>query len=33
MKEQEGTLKLVNVSEQIKNSFRMVGFDKFLELD
>jgi anti-anti-sigma factor len=33
MKEQNGSLKLINVSEQIKNSFRMVGFDKFLELN
>lgn len=31
MKEQNnGTLKLENVPEQIKNSFKMVGFDKFL---
>lgn len=27
---QNGTLKLKNVSEQIRNSFKMVGFDKFL---
>ena len=30
LKAQEGTLKLKNVSEQIKNSFKLVGFDKFL---
>ena len=30
LKNQEGNLKLKNVSEQIKNSFKMVGFDKFL---
>ena len=29
MKER-GSLKLTNVSEQIRNSFKMVGFDKFL---
>ena len=27
---QNGVLKIKNVSEQLKNSFRMVGFDKFL---
>lgn len=27
---QNGTLKLKNVSEQLKSSFKMVGFDKFL---
>ena len=27
---QNGVLKLKNVSEQLKNSFKMVGFDKFL---
>ena len=30
LKEQEGTLRLKDVSEQIMNSFKMVGFDKFL---
>lgn len=30
LKEQNGTLKLANVSEQLMVSFRMVGFDKFL---
>lgn len=30
MKAQNGALKLKNVSEDLMNSFRMVGFDKFL---
>ena len=30
MKEQNGTLTIENVPEQIKTSFKMVGFDKFL---
>ena len=30
LKEQQGTIKLKNVSEQAMNSFKMVGFDKFL---
>lgn len=30
LKEQDGVVKLANVSEQIMNSFKMVGFDKFL---
>ena len=30
LKNQNGTLKLKNVSEQLMNSFRMVGFNKFL---
>ena len=30
LKEQNGVIKLANVSEQIMNSFKMVGFDKFL---
>ena len=30
LKEQEGVLKLTNVSEDLMNSFKMVGFDKFL---
>lgn len=27
---QNGVIKIKNVSEQLKNSFKMVGFDKFL---
>ena len=30
LKTLEGSLKLRNVSEQLMNSFKMVGFDKFL---
>ena len=30
LKAQNGTLKLKNVSEQLRNSFKLVGFDKFL---
>jgi anti-sigma B factor antagonist len=30
LKDQNGSIKLKNVPEQIKNSFKMVGFDKFL---
>lgn len=30
LKAQQGVLKLKNVSEGLMNSFRMVGFDKFL---
>lgn len=30
MKERNGVLKLKSVSENLMNSFRMVGFDKFL---
>lgn len=30
LKGKNGTLKLRNVSEQLINSFKMVGFDKFL---
>ena len=30
LKAQNGVLKLRNVSEQLKNSFKIVGFDKFL---
>ena len=30
MHTQQGVLKLKNVSEQIRNSFNMVGFDRFL---
>lgn len=30
LKEQNGVLKLKNVSEQLINSFKIVGFDKFL---
>jgi len=28
-----GTMKIINVPEHIQNSFRMVGFDKFLEIE
>lgn len=30
MKAQGGTLKIKDISEQIKNSFKIVGFDKFI---
>ena len=30
LKTQEGVLKIKNVPEQLMNSFKMVGFDKFL---
>ena len=30
LKAQDGILKLTNVSEDLMNSFKMVGFDKFL---
>ena len=30
LKSQEGILKLKNVSDQLMNSFKIVGFDKFL---
>ena len=30
LKEDNGSLKLKNVSEQLMNSFKLVGFDKFL---
>ncbi len=30
LKAQEGVLKLKDVSDQLMNSFKMVGFDKFL---
>ena len=30
MKAQNSTLKIKNISEQIKSSFTMVGFDKFI---
>ena len=30
LKEQDGILQLKSVSEQLMNSFKMVGFDKFL---
>ena len=33
MKENEGTLKIKGVSEEIKKSFNLVGFNKFLALD
>ena len=32
MQAQNGSMKLVNVSDTIMDSFRMVGFDKFLEV-
>ena len=32
MKEQ-GSMRLINVSESINNSFKMVGFDKFLNIE
>ena len=30
LKAQEGSVKIKNISEQIKSSFTMVGFDKFI---
>lgn len=33
MQARQGTLKLKDIPEQLKNSFKMVGFDKFLDLD
>ena len=33
MKEANGTLKITNVSEEIRKSFNLVGFNKFLALD
>ena len=33
MKESEGSLKIRGVSEEIKKSFNLVGFNKFLELE
>ncbi|MBQ7449946.1 STAS domain-containing protein [bacterium] len=33
MKETEGSLKIKGVSEEIKKSFNLVGFNKFLALD
>ena len=33
MQSRQGFLKLKNIPEQLKNSFKMVGFDKFLDLD
>lgn len=33
MQERGGTLKLINVPAHIQESFRMVGFDKFLEIN
>ncbi|MBR1619683.1 STAS domain-containing protein [bacterium] len=33
MQAKQGTLKLKDIPEQLKNSFKMVGFDKFLDLD
>ncbi len=33
MKANDGKLKLKGVSEQIQNTFKMVGFDKFLDIE
>lgn len=33
MQARHGSLKLKDIPEQLKNSFKMVGFDKFLDLD
>jgi len=33
MQAKQGTLKLKDIPDQLKNSFKMVGFDKFLDLD
>jgi len=33
MQARHGALKLKNVPEQLKSSFKMVGFDKFLDID
>lgn len=33
MQAKQGILKLKDIPEQLKNSFKMVGFDKFLDLD
>lgn len=33
MQEQNGKMKLLNVSPVIMDSFKMVGFDKFLEVE
>ena len=33
LKEKEATIKLTNVSELLMNSFKMVGFDKFLTIE
>lgn len=33
MQARKGTLKLKDIPEQLKNSFKMVGFDKFLDID
>lgn len=33
MQAQQGSLKLKDIPEQLKNSFKMVGFDKFLDID
>ena len=32
MQAKQGTLKLKDIPEQLKNSFKMVGFDKFLDI-
>ena len=31
--QKQGSMKIRNASETIKNSFKMVGFDKFLSID
>ena len=33
MQSRQGSLKLKNIPEPLKNSFKMVGFDKFLDID
>ena len=33
MQSRQGFLVLKNIPEQIKNSFKMVGFDRFLDID
>ena len=32
MQAKQGSLKLKDIPEQLKNSFKMVGFDKFLDI-
>ena len=33
MQAKQGSLKLKDIPEQLKSSFKMVGFDKFLDID
>ncbi len=33
MQARQGSLKLKDIPEQLKSSFKMVGFDKFLDID